>query len=90
MDLWIRSQNKDYLIKATDLYIPISRTNEDFSIYTICSDFRLGTYKTKERALEVLDEIQKIISPRGIVKQCKKGIEIDIHNMPIVYIMPEE
>lgn len=58
MNLWVRSQDKRYLISVTNLYIPISRTGEDFSIYTYDTDARLGTYKTKERAIEILDEIQ--------------------------------
>lgn len=28
----------------------------------------VGRYKTEKRALEILDEIQKIYSPRGIIK----------------------
>ena len=58
MDLWIRSQDKETLCKVDDIHI------EEQSLYTdthlkIC----LGTYKTKERALEVLDEIQMLLQP---------------------------
>ncbi len=57
MDLWIRSQDKEYLMK-------IDRVDYDLS----CGEHRImvngyetlvGKYKTKERALEILDEIQK-------------------------------
>ena len=58
MELWVRSQDKKRLISVTNLYIPISRNGEDFSIYTFDTDVELGIYKTEERALEVLDEIE--------------------------------
>lgn len=54
MELWIRSQDKKVLIK-TD-YIEFGEWNNEYRIYInaeIC-----GKYKSKERALEVLDEIQ--------------------------------
>lgn len=60
MNLWVRSQNKTKLVPINDeLYIPNSRTGEDFGIFY--KDKMLGYYKTKERALEVLDEIQNMI-----------------------------
>ena len=33
--------------------------------------FGLGLYKSKERALEVLDEIQKLIDPMLVFKNCE-------------------
>ena len=65
MELWIRSQDKEliqkvnigimYLKDATNRDCIANRDNETgFSI--------LGEYKTKERALEVLDEIQDMIT----------------------------
>ena len=62
MELWIRSQDKEELMKVDYLYIPISRTGEHFGIYTKVDvrDELLGLYKTKERALEVLDEIDNV------------------------------
>ena len=62
MELWVRSQDKKRLISVTNLYIPISRNGEDFSIYTFDTDVELGIYKTEERAIEILDEIQNIFS----------------------------
>ena len=64
MKLWIRSQDKEALLKANNglMYwedidkrncVVIKETSTDLSI--------LGAYKTKERALEVLDEIQRYI-----------------------------
>lgn len=61
MDLWVRSQDRRRLIKVDLLSI------KDF--YNIVSDdfYVLGTYKTEERALEVLDEIQNILKPKGFI-----------------------
>ena len=67
MELWIRSQDKLNLIKIENVSIDdgnsilgnlISDDNK-----SICDYWRLGTYKTKERASEVLDEIQRILQP---------------------------
>ena len=62
MDLWIRSQDKEILIKCEKIMI-----EKDRDIFVILNYidtknwFRLGYYKSKERALEVLDEIQTIL-----------------------------
>ena len=67
MDLWIRSQSKGVLVKINDLRI-MQLDKDDFRVL-IEEDARdgwsiianddpcIGTYKTKERALEILDEI---------------------------------
>ena len=75
MDLWIRSQEKERLIKPTDFYIEetIDYVNEcsEFDIYALNyanNDIRIGTYQTKERALEVLDDIQNIVNTKTIIK----------------------
>jgi capsular polysaccharide biosynthesis protein len=60
MELWIRSQDKTMLCKPQ--YIELCCDSElhygDVNIGYRC----VATYKTKERALEVLDEIQKILN----------------------------
>lgn len=77
MNLWVRSQNKTKLVPINDeLYIPNSRTGEDFGIFY--KDKMLGYYKTKERALEVLDEIQNYI------------LLPNTDNSAYVYKMPKE
>lgn len=70
MNLWIRSQDKTALTKASNLEI-IIKTNGVIEINNI--NFReynclLGTYETKERALEILGEIQNLIMPKSIMK----------------------
>ncbi len=58
MDLWIKSQD-DGLFKIKI----IKPLVEDGSVWTYLenTNILLGTYKNKERALEVLDEIKNII-----------------------------
>lgn len=97
MELWIRSQDKTRLLPINDeLYIPNSRTNEDFAIFY--KDKLLGWYKTKERALEVMDEIQSIIRGKYATsfdyKIALKGFRTEEVNkmleMMAVYEMPKE
>ena len=100
MELWIKSQNKKVLMKVSTLEM----LEDDNSIYTTYLDkvVKLGTYKTKERALEILDEIQQILVPKfklikgkiegsfdgTIFKSLDKG---EIQQMSCyVYEMPEE
>ena len=70
MELWVRSQDKETLMLAN--YFEIEQRDENFLIMARNGDPYfdqcLGLYKTKERALEVLDEIQNILKPRIITK----------------------
>lgn len=60
MDLWIRSQDRKKLVKSSYLTLFLSDTNWFiYSDTTTGEPFEIGKYKTKGRALEVLDEIQK-------------------------------
>lgn len=55
MELWIRSQNRSQLVKITGLLL----LDKEIRGFTNTEYFyELGIYKTKERALEVLDDIQ--------------------------------
>lgn len=73
MSVWIRSSKKKNLIKCESLSILDGKdvySNDkkcyEYDKYTICEMWEhgvtpLGTYKTEERAIEVLDEIQEHI-----------------------------
>ena len=70
MELWIRSQDKMNLVKIRQISLNYSNKKQIIANYTPESYENsgvyyelLGTYKTKERALEVLDEIQNILKP---------------------------
>lgn len=65
MELWIRSQDGERLTRCYDLRMYYAK-EEDLWVIESCDD--LGCYKTRERALQVLDEIQNILQPRVYVK----------------------
>lgn len=68
MDLWIRSQDRKELRPQPKL--GIEKIVNGWCIidrYNFYDSYSLGTYKSEERALEVLDEIQNILKPRCIV-----------------------
>lgn len=63
MELWVRSQNKEFLVKVERAYYyrePL--TDPDDVVHRITTGKEtLGKYESKERCLEILDEIQKIL-----------------------------
>ena len=80
MELWIRSQDRENLIfikgklelyKGKFIQTSISpyMTEQHYGI--LYKDNRLGEYKSKERALEVLYEIQKLLQPQILIKKGK-------------------
>lgn len=99
MELWIRSQNKSFLVKADNVVID----NNGLSLYTHankdCNDitYELGTYKTKERTLEVLDDIQDTLiakyvtslNSRAAILETEEETTKALKKMA-VYEMPEE
>lgn len=82
MNLWIRSQDKEELLKINNRIFVKEITNAGFSIENdLCVDdgfISLGIYNTKERALEVLDEIKN------------KLMRQEIGQNTLVYEMPKE
>lgn len=103
MNLWVRSQDKEDLIKVDNLGLAYQEKYNfmdkigDIDNYCICQfvdDYhvKLGTYKTKERAIEVLDEIQNFMRDYACVKKTNRlGEEIDLIPKPIlIYNMPKE
>lgn len=81
MELWIRSQDKSSIVKVDNLYVSVGnyicyyveKGKEVPGTYYRPSG-ELGRYETKERALEVLEEIQNILKPRLIIKDSGKII----------------
>ena len=74
MELWIRTQRKERLCRTYNFVI---REANKQGYYAIAENrnkntIEYGIYKTKERALEVLDEIQKIFKPQLIIKDSGK------------------
>ena len=62
--MWIRLQNKEVLVYANNFYIMKTRGEEKYEISYFDGDsfVKLGFYKSKERAIEVLDEIQSCVN----------------------------
>ncbi|WP_407385178.1 hypothetical protein [Holdemanella porci] len=58
--MWIRSQDKRLLINVSNVYV--GGMEDNVEIYQIGEQFnyQLGRYSSLEKALKVLDEIQKI------------------------------
>lgn len=77
MDLWIRSQDRTELVKCSRIKIEENFetkdgiTTTDYTIYNFDGVHinHLGRYKPKERALQVLDDIQNRLYTRIMVNE---------------------
>lgn len=99
MELWIRSQDKRNLKKInTEIYIKKGLSNyaEGDVYFIVSSGTELGEYKTKDRALEVLDDIQKILIHDVTYEGSHDWLDIKIKGLMAksmighVYQMPKE
>ena len=95
MELWIRSQKNEklrpMLLKANEF--EIGDYNEDMNCIVVNNLYCVGVYKTKERALEVLDEIQEFITRADKLSYIQNSLGIEIQGTTekgIVYNMPKE
>lgn len=63
MKLWIRSQERDKLDLCESISIqPLITANKKHTSWCIVANFgRVGEYGTRERCLEIIDEIQKLL-----------------------------
>lgn len=78
MKIWIRSQDKRILQEVDNIYLDANY--EDKRIITYDGHYtELGTYETKERAIEILDKIQDLLQNAYVVNSNR-----------IVYQMPKE
>ena len=68
--MWVRTQDKMQLVKINEIHIKV---DEDGFVGIWVDDkkeslkYFLGTYKSKERAIEVLDEMQKILEAKTLL-----------------------
>ena len=93
MDLWIRSSDKEILLKANKIkYGHYKPFGSDYYTEVISiNDELIEEYETKERALEVLDDIQRWISGEIITKKLNQtNGNMDNVFPTIVYEMPKE
>ena len=94
MDLWIRSQDRMDLVKVESVILCFNKDEPDNGYSLKDKSDRwypdiLGTYKTKERALEVLDEIQEA-QLGNYHYRCPSNVKVSNNENTIVYQMPEE
>lgn len=91
MNLWVRSQDERILMKVDNIFLDANYDNKRISTYD-GDNTELGTYKTKERALEVLDEIHKYIEKQGTNELLvnENGIINGSIHYGNVYKMPEK
>ena len=68
MELWIRSQDKEVLMKVGNIKYVEYNGNHILNAFNTdqMGDFDIGIYKTKTRALEVLNEIQYELEKRNL------------------------
>ena len=94
--MWVRSQDKMNLVKVRQIGVNYQDNKQIIANYTpelYENSGRyyelLGTYKTKERALEVLDEIQNKINLINLGHDFGSPM-IDLKNPTYIYQMPEK
>lgn len=95
MELWIRSQDREVLTKVINVY-KRADTNGIWSCSDRCIKNCLGVYATKERAIEVLDEIQRVLSINFSSNGSYQEMDLQIKAKMIkglygaIYEMPEK
>lgn len=103
MDLWIRSQDKAKLCEVKSLMYYENEDNEYCIAHKESASYiqTLGKYKSKERALEILDNIQNFIIGKGLtslsleafalgVSEASTDKQQEILKQQFVYEMPKE
>ena len=101
MELWIRSQDKTQLVKVNNLHLKRDIDIDFEKVLILNNEIVIGKYKSKERALEVLDEIQSVLNLKDMYKYDRelvlkswenadeKQVKI-VREQMSVYEMPEE
>lgn len=91
MDLYVRSQDRMMLVKVNQLAICKLSDSYDIMVTTdVYHQFLCGTYSTKEKALKILDDIQKylysscqlVVNEFGFIDK-PLTLEILVYEMPV-------
>lgn len=85
MDFWVKDQTKSIILKADTFVL----NDDGDTIFTISHDgkVRLGKY-SKERALEVMDEIHKHIN--SLISNSAYGVRGWFYQMPENDVVKED
>lgn len=91
MDIWIRSQDKQELIKIDYIEANMGRIFIQYGTFRRC----VGTYATQERALEILNKMQNLLVCNFHFNCGYEEADLNIKaliasNMYKVYELPEE
>ena len=97
MNLWVRSQDKEKLLKINGIQYQNCKLVENETVeaniligfYSSYENEFLEVYKTKERSLEILDEIQEAELGNFHYK-CPSNVKVSNNEDTIVYQMPAE
>ena len=94
MELWIRSQDKEDLIEVHSVEVEIKDKIKIITLINANTIVELGTYESKERALEVLGEIQKLLLNNFNISKNYEEADLFIKanilaNMVKLYEMPQ-
>ena len=93
--MWIRSQSKYTLINTNAIRI-CEDDRDDYGDYLICGysdgyNHELGVYSTFEKALNVLNEIQKVVKDTQYYKIYNDGLKSHVLNKGVqIYEMPKD
>ena len=90
MEFWIRSQDKRILQKVDNVFLNANYDNKRISTYVGDSNTTLGEYKTKERAIEILDEIQDELISSDFMPIEKNEEAVLTCGSARIYEMPED
>jgi hypothetical protein len=74
MELWVRSQDREHLMKTTDVDLDC-----DDKRAILINNYHMGVYKTKERALEVLDEIEERLTMLNTLNLVKNELMLEAY-----------
>ena len=87
MDLWIRSQDREILVKCNCIDIMWVEGIPNIFVNGKFPDYIVANYTTKERALEVIDEIQKLLTPQvcALAKKIVNNEYNDYNKLTNVY-----
>lgn len=89
MNFWVRSQDKECLINVNNIQYVYK--NYMHGLGTYYDNLKiLGTYKTKERAIEILDEIQDELISSDFMPIEKNEEVVLTCGSARIYEMPED